>query len=745
MTAPAHANGRGAHNAEEETALDEIEQTRDELRSAARSALGVEGTGEGEPEKLNTILKRHGVSRYPLVTISLLAVIDTLHGWGFVVLAPEISSSFGLSVGAVAAVLTLKNFAHAVAPLPAAALTRKPRRALLAVGNAIGFSLAGTATAFVTGVWGLLGVGTIDGLTSGASQALHTPLMMDSHPPSARVRALTVYQVGLQAANVIAPLLVAILTGWFYLSWRGVFLVTGLLSLVVSLSAIRLRDPGFGRYDERAIRQAVHERHGEAGDDVEHDETLTLGFFEIVRRLLLIRTVRRLLGAASVIGALTAPFLTFLFFFLDERWGMGPSERGIFLACVFALSIGALALFGKRGEAMFREDPAQVVRTAGALMAVAVVTICIAALMPVFLVMAALFGLAFGLIAIITPSLNVTAQTLVAAPMRAHQSALTGMATAAGSIVGLLFFSGIERRYGIGGSLVAVMGPGLIGSAMIASAARTVGSDFDRAVDAVLEDEEISRIRRSGGHLPMLSCRGIDFSYGKLQVLFDVDFTVDEGEMVALLGVNGAGKSTLLKVISGIGLPHAGSVRFGGHEITYLDAERRVGLGITQVPGGRAIFPGMSVAENLRTYGYTLGRRKQGLEEGIELCFATFPRLQERRDQNASTLSGGEQQMLGLSKALILQPRLLLIDELSLGLAPVVVGPLLDLVRRINAGGTAVVLVEQSVNIALGLVDHAYFMEKGEMRFDGSSADLLSRGDLLRAVFLSGAAPEGAK
>jgi ABC-type branched-subunit amino acid transport system ATPase component len=126
------------------------------------------------------------------------------------------------------------------------------------------------------------------------------------------------------------------------------------------------------------------------------------------------------------------------------------------------------------------------------------------------------------------------------------------------------------------------------------------------------------------------------------------------------------------------------------------------------------------------------------VDEAIERCYEAFPRLAERTTQNASTLSGGEQQMLGLSRALVLRPRLLLIDELSLGLAPVVVGPLLEMVRRINADGTSVVLVEQSVNIALNLVDHAYFMEKGEIRFDGSSATLLGRDDLLRAVFLEG-------
>jgi ABC-type branched-subunit amino acid transport system ATPase component len=286
--------------------------------------------------------------------------------------------------------------------------------------------------------------------------------------------------------------------------------------------------------------------------------------------------------------------------------------------------------------------------------------------------------------------------------------------------------------------MVALLIPAGIAAMIIRSASRFVSGDLDRMIDEIIETEEIEQITARGGRLPMLACRSLDFSYDQLQVLFDVDFTVDDGELVALLGVNGAGKSTLLKVISGIGLPSRGSVRFRGQDITYLDAERRLKLGITQIPGGRAVFGPMTVVENLRLFGYSLGRDKKVVDEAIERCLAAFPRLEERKTSNAATLSGGEQQMLGLSKALMLRPRLLLIDELSLGLAPIIVAQLLDMVRRINADGTAIVLVEQSVNVALSVAEHAYFMEKGEIRFDGSAADLLGRADLLRAVFLEG-------
>ncbi len=246
-----------------------------------------------------------------------------------------------------------------------------------------------------------------------------------------------------------------------------------------------------------------------------------------------------------------------------------------------------------------------------------------------------------------------------------------------------------------------------------------------------------ARLTRSdNAHL--LEVVGLEAGYGPLQVLFGIDLHVDTGEIVALLGTNGAGKSTLLRVISGLGLPSSGTVRVAGQDITYAEPGDRVRQGVCQIPGGKAVFGPLSVVDNLRLYGYSLGRDKQTVDRGIEESFVTFPRLAERRNAPSSTMSGGEQQMLALSKALILRPRLLLIDELSLGLAPKVVGELLTLVRSINASGTAVVLVEQSVNVALSLAEHAYFMEKGQVRFDGRTADLLARPDIVRSVFLAG-------
>jgi branched-chain amino acid transport system ATP-binding protein len=245
----------------------------------------------------------------------------------------------------------------------------------------------------------------------------------------------------------------------------------------------------------------------------------------------------------------------------------------------------------------------------------------------------------------------------------------------------------------------------------------------------------------------ILSCRGVDVAYDQVQVLFGVDLDVEDGEIVALLGTNGAGKSTLLKAVSGLVDPIAGSIVFDGRDITHADAVETAKLGIIQVPGGRAVFPTLTVAEHFRCGTWLYAAEDEAeVQARIDRVLELFPRLGERWDQMAGNLSGGEQQQLGLGMAFVAKPRLLIIDELSLGLAPTIVEQLLDIVRAIHDQGCTIVLVEQSVNVALTIASRAYFMEKGEVRFSGPTEELLERGDILRSVFLQGAAAgKGAK
>ncbi|MGH2693022.1 MAG: ABC transporter ATP-binding protein [Actinomycetota bacterium] len=236
----------------------------------------------------------------------------------------------------------------------------------------------------------------------------------------------------------------------------------------------------------------------------------------------------------------------------------------------------------------------------------------------------------------------------------------------------------------------------------------------------------------------MLRLEGMNASYGRIEVLFGIDLEIADGEIVALLGTNGAGKTTILRVISGILRPTGGSVEWNGESLVGKSPAEIIRTGIVQMPGGRGVFPGMTVEENLEVGGYLYGRDRARLRAAIERALELLPALADRRHQLAGSMSGGEQQMLALAKCFVMEPKLLLIDELSLGLAPKVVDELLGTVRRLNAEGVAVLLVDQHVDLALDLAKRAYFLERGEVRFSGSSKGLRGREDLLRSVFLRG-------
>ncbi|MGH9029327.1 MAG: ATP-binding cassette domain-containing protein, partial [Acidimicrobiales bacterium] len=237
------------------------------------------------------------------------------------------------------------------------------------------------------------------------------------------------------------------------------------------------------------------------------------------------------------------------------------------------------------------------------------------------------------------------------------------------------------------------------------------------------------------------SCRAVDSSYGSVKVLFGVDLAVDRGEILALLGTNGAGKSTVLRVMAGLMPASKGRVTFEGRDVTDLDPVARVRLGMVTVPGGRGVFPSLTVAENLRLGGWLVRHDPEALERATAEVLELFPLLARRRHTRASELSGGEQQMLTLGQALMCRPRLLLVDELSLGLAPTVVAELLEVVRRLAAQGTTVVVVEQSLNVAAALAPSAVFLERGEVRFSGPTAELAERDDVARSVFLRAGTP----
>ena len=237
---------------------------------------------------------------------------------------------------------------------------------------------------------------------------------------------------------------------------------------------------------------------------------------------------------------------------------------------------------------------------------------------------------------------------------------------------------------------------------------------------------------------PILEVEAVDFSYGQIQVLFGASLRVRRGGRVALLGPNGAGKSTLLGVISGLLAPQRGRVWFDGGDITLFAPEERAQIGISQVPGGRAIFPSMSVEENLWLGTYPFAHEKDLVQARLDAVLDVFPPLQPCLRRAAGTLSGGEQQMVALGRALMAGPELLMVDELSLGLAPVITESLFRVIQRIVELGTSLLIVEQSVNVALGIAEDVYFMEKGTTRYLGAAADWVEHDEFARSVAMGG-------
>ena len=222
----------------------------------------------------------------------------------------------------------------------------------------------------------------------------------------------------------------------------------------------------------------------------------------------------------------------------------------------------------------------------------------------------------------------------------------------------------------------------------------------------------------------ILSIDHINVHYGAIHALKDVSFNLNENEIIALIGANGAGKSTSLNTISGVLHPTSGSITYLGEDITNTTPQEIVRKGIIQVPEGRRIFASMSVWENLEIGGYNRKNKAENRER-MEAMFERFPRLKERRNQAGGTLSGGEQQMLAIARGLMADPKVLLLDEPSMGLAPILVEQIFDIIREINEGGTSIVLVEQNALMALSIADRGYVLDTGRVVLEGSSEDLL--------------------
>lgn len=234
--------------------------------------------------------------------------------------------------------------------------------------------------------------------------------------------------------------------------------------------------------------------------------------------------------------------------------------------------------------------------------------------------------------------------------------------------------------------------------------------------------------------MAMLEIKDLEVYYGVIQAIKGISFEVNQGEVIALIGANGAGKTTTLHTITGLISPKSGSVLFEGKDITKVPAHKIVSMGMAHVPEGRRVFAELSVYENLKMGAYT--RKDKGeIEESLENVYKRFPRLEERKNQMAGTLSGGEQQMLAMGRALMSRPKIILMDEPSMGLSPILVNEIFDIIRSVSESGTTVLLVEQNAKKALSIADRAYVLETGRITMEGNAKDLLED-DAIKKAYL---------
>jgi ABC-type branched-subunit amino acid transport system ATPase component len=511
--------------------------------------------------------------------------------------------------------------------------------------------------------------------------------------------------------------------------------VLGVLSLVAALATLVLREPPRGRGD---LADVV----GDTEADRLQAERIAdppIAFGPAVQRLLAIRTLFFLLVGVGVLGFSLVSVPTYFGLLLEREYGLDALERGYAVAVTELISLAGVVAGGVVGARLFRQSPPRaILLVAGSSLAFAIalpLALYAPGGLPVLLIGV---GVAKLLQSVGTVPVYVFVAAVVPVRLRTLGYALLGVyILLLGGLLGNVITGLVSDARGPAFALVAVSVPtSLLAAGLTAYGARFVRGDLSLTVAEVREEQAERERVRAGGEVPVLQVRGLDAGYGPVQVLFGVDLDVREGEVLALLGTNGAGKSTLLRSISGLLTPSRGVIRLDGRQVTFTDAPTRVGLGIVQVPGGKAVFPSLTVAENLLAGAHRYGWDRALITTRVDDVVGLLPRLGERFEQEAGLLSGGEQQMLAIGKALLLEPRILLIDELSLGLAPVVVQDLLALVERLRERGVTMVLVEQSLNVALSVADRAVFMEKGQVRFTGPAAELLERPDLARAVFL---------
>ena len=667
------------------------------------------------------------------IVLLLLASLDELQTAAITVLAPEMRDTFGVSDGTITFIAASSSAFVVFGAIPMGWAADRMRRVPIIGWSSVFF----TAMVFLSGLapnafaffWARFGVG----IAKANTIPVHSSIMADTYPIGIRGRLGATMSGSARLVAVISPVLVGAVAvaanGPGEIDgWRWAYYLFGIPVAVLAIAAFFLKEPPRGQWEKIDV----------LGESFVEEDPLPVSLDAAFSRLMQIRTVKTVVVGFSALGfgLFTVPVLESLY--LEDRWNLDPLDRGVTITVGGIFAVFGLLYVGPKFDRLWREDPTRSLRMVGLCIGLGTLFKPIQYAMPNVPLFIA-FGvpqtvLFIAAFAMVSPLM----QSIVPYRLRGTGTALITLyiffiGAAGGGLISLLFTDAWGPRTT---ALVLSVPTSILGGWILYRGARHVRHDLSLNVQELFDEQDEEKRRHDSDAIPALQVNNLDFCYGPVQVLFDVGFEVKQGETLALLGTNGAGKSTLLRVISGLGTPRRGVVRLGGRTITYTSPQLRAALGIHQLPGGKGVFPDMTVRQNLTMGAYIHRRNRTDVANRIDQVFELFPDLAGRQDQRASSMSGGQQQMLALARVLLHDPEILLIDELSLGLAPAIVQDLLGVIEQLQEQGQTIIIVEQSLNVALAVADRAIFLEKGQIRFEGPAQELLERDDLTRAVFL---------
>jgi len=713
-------------------------------RLAGRGSTTIEdvvvAADEGEPEAPAAPLPRRIASKLtfynplnipgpkiPLLVFGLIGFLGQFDDQALAIVGPEIRTEFGVSLGEIAFLGFLLNSVNQIVGLPFGYVVDRVKRVWLVRFSAFVLNAANILKPMAGSYVQFMMIGSVAGLVGRGGGVAAGPMMADYYPSRTLGRVSAVMAMLGRFGDIIGLLLV----GWLItvVGWRQAVFSLAIIATIVSLLTLFIKEPVRGGMTRQEL--------GLSAEDAAVEQR-PLGLVESFRAAWSVRTLR-LQAFVGLVGTFLGPVYLVIGRIQQEKFYLDAFERAMVQVVTTSATIVLLLFAGPLSERFLKKRPEVIVLAQVALGVVAAVATVASAFAPTLLLFhgpSVLIGAAGAAMA---PAAAAIVILVVPPRIRGISSQVFVPFLLAGSAIGVqLTF--VAERMDPQRALLLFSPVFLLTSAMSLMTVRTITADIRSARAAAAADRAVSEAREAGQE-KLLVTRDVDVVYDGTQVLFNIDLDIHTGETVALLGTNGAGKSTLLRAVAGLHMVDNGAVFYEGEEVTAMPPHQLARRGMVYVPGGRAIFPDLTVEENLRTATWA---DDTDVDARLAEVFGFFPRLHERRGQRAGSLSGGEQQMVALSQAFLMRPTLLLIDELSLGLAPSVVEQLLDILRAIRERGTTLVLVEQSLNVAATIADRAVFMDKGRIEFDGPIADLVQRPDLVRAIFMGGTAAGGA-